>query len=131
MHAVTERDRARFPGMTDAQISDIFAAQDRRREVERARPLIAATDVFLAKIARYLGYDALRDFLRGGTDEMDAQDFASVVNAAEWLETRHETRRDAVVQGFAAEPQTRQGAAARRQLAKRLRENDNVFREDF
>lgn len=131
MHAVTDTDRARFPGMDDAQIASIFAAQTRRREIEARRPLVTAQDAFLAKIARYLGYDALRDFLRGGTDEMDVQDFASVVAAAEWLEIRHEARRDAVIQGFAAEPQTRQSASARKRLAKKLRENDNIFREDF
>lgn len=128
---ISDADRARFPGFSDEQIADIFRANETRAKMDAKRVVISAQDVFLAKILKFMGYRALLDFLRGGTSELAPDDFIKIVGAAEWLELKHDQRREAVIAGFSAEAQSRRTANARRKLARNLQKNNEIFKEEF
>lgn len=74
--------RALFPGRTDEEI-ERFHARAKQLESEQAKTKLLGTDLHLGSIARNLGWDAVKEYLRAsvGTDTLDAEDISRISEA--------------------------------------------------
>lgn len=114
---IDDADRARFPGLSDAEIQRIH---DDFQAADAAKIHFDRVDVTLAKISRLFGYAGLCDFLGEKPRKLEMLRIAA---AADYLKLIDEQRRDAAVMISATEPQKRELANKRAQFGREISRN--------
>lgn len=112
--------RRSFPGMTDTEIEQFYrvgqiAAKD-------TRPSILATDLYLARIVRELGWRGLEAYLDAavGDHTLGADDIADIADACAYLREQDSARLYSALYGSSSEASSRKTVTAREKGLERL-----------